>query len=315
MNRHQAIRTCLAGLLLLFGCVTAVAQDNARIVEWVEDAPVTDEASKAEPEAAADVADKTAEPASEAKPEAEVPSKPETSAEALEAEVERISPVVDPGTGTIKVTVEVTDYPSTTRPGDFVEVSIVTDAHTDSLLVPRIAVVTNWVTGVSPTRLTHEGVLQTGGRVAPKLGRLLLRAPSADALTKTIGDVYAAKLLNPEYQAWKSAPGLPRAGVEFAEDPTGAVVVGKVYPVGPAAEAGIVNRVFGIMTNETLIAVPLFVFMGVTLERSRVAESLLESMAALFGGAFLVLSVSAYYLIKERHLEMARRSFKIGKSA
>ena len=43
MNRHQAIRTCLAGLLLLFGCVTAVAQDNARIVEWVEDAPVTDD--------------------------------------------------------------------------------------------------------------------------------------------------------------------------------------------------------------------------------------------------------------------------------
>ncbi len=43
------------------------------------------------------------------------------------------------------------------------------------------------------------------------------------------------------------------------------------------------NRLYGVMTNETLIAVPLFVFMGVTLERSRVAESLLETMAALFG--------------------------------
>nr|WP_242467480.1 TRAP transporter large permease subunit [Thiocapsa imhoffii] len=43
------------------------------------------------------------------------------------------------------------------------------------------------------------------------------------------------------------------------------------------------NRIFGIMTNETLIAVPLFVFMGVMLERSRVAESLLETMAMLFG--------------------------------
>ena len=31
------------------------------------------------------------------------------------------------------------------------------------------------------------------------------------------------------------------------------------------------NRLYGIMTNETLVAVPLFVFMGVTLERSRVA--------------------------------------------
>ena len=43
------------------------------------------------------------------------------------------------------------------------------------------------------------------------------------------------------------------------------------------------NRLYGIMTNETLIAVPLFVFMGVTLERSRVAENLLDTMAILFG--------------------------------
>jgi tripartite ATP-independent transporter DctM subunit len=43
------------------------------------------------------------------------------------------------------------------------------------------------------------------------------------------------------------------------------------------------NRLYGIMTNETLIAVPLFVFMGVMLERSKVAEDLLVTMAALFG--------------------------------
>ncbi len=43
------------------------------------------------------------------------------------------------------------------------------------------------------------------------------------------------------------------------------------------------NRLYGIMTNETLIAVPLFVFMGVMLERSRVAENLLDTMALLFG--------------------------------
>jgi len=43
------------------------------------------------------------------------------------------------------------------------------------------------------------------------------------------------------------------------------------------------SRVYGVMTNETLIAVPLFVFMGVMLERSRVAESLLDTMAMLFG--------------------------------
>ena len=43
------------------------------------------------------------------------------------------------------------------------------------------------------------------------------------------------------------------------------------------------QRVFGTMTNEVLIAVPLFVFMGVMLERSKVAEELLESMGRLFG--------------------------------
>ncbi len=44
------------------------------------------------------------------------------------------------------------------------------------------------------------------------------------------------------------------------------------------------NRLYnGIMTNQILIAVPLFVFMGVMLERSRVAESLLDTMASLFG--------------------------------
>jgi tripartite ATP-independent transporter DctM subunit len=43
------------------------------------------------------------------------------------------------------------------------------------------------------------------------------------------------------------------------------------------------NRLYGIMTNVTLIAVPLFVFMGVMLERSRVADKLLNTMARLFG--------------------------------
>ncbi|HIF55548.1 MAG: TRAP transporter large permease subunit [Methylococcales bacterium] len=43
------------------------------------------------------------------------------------------------------------------------------------------------------------------------------------------------------------------------------------------------NRLFGIMNNATLMAVPLFVFMGVMLERARIAEDLLEAMAELFG--------------------------------
>ena len=43
------------------------------------------------------------------------------------------------------------------------------------------------------------------------------------------------------------------------------------------------NRIFGVMYNEVLIAVPLFVFMGVMLEKSKIAEELLDTMAALFG--------------------------------
>ena len=44
------------------------------------------------------------------------------------------------------------------------------------------------------------------------------------------------------------------------------------------------NRLFGTIENTTLIAVPLFIFMGVMLEKSRLSEDLLESMADLFGG-------------------------------
>jgi tripartite ATP-independent transporter DctM subunit len=43
------------------------------------------------------------------------------------------------------------------------------------------------------------------------------------------------------------------------------------------------QRVYGVMTNEVLLAIPLFVFMGVMLERTRIAEELLETMGRLFG--------------------------------
>jgi tripartite ATP-independent transporter DctM subunit len=44
------------------------------------------------------------------------------------------------------------------------------------------------------------------------------------------------------------------------------------------------NRLFGIMSNNTLIAVPLFVMMGVMLEKTRLSQDLLESMADLMTG-------------------------------
>ncbi len=42
-------------------------------------------------------------------------------------------------------------------------------------------------------------------------------------------------------------------------------------------------RIWGVMTNVTLLAVPLFVFMGVMLERSGLAEELLDTMGMVFG--------------------------------
>ncbi|MEO1137359.1 MAG: TRAP transporter large permease subunit, partial [Pseudomonadota bacterium] len=43
------------------------------------------------------------------------------------------------------------------------------------------------------------------------------------------------------------------------------------------------QRVFGAVTNTTLIAVPMFILMGVILEKSKIAEELLDEMAKLFG--------------------------------
>src|SRR5581483_11610762 len=43
------------------------------------------------------------------------------------------------------------------------------------------------------------------------------------------------------------------------------------------------ERIFGVMGNDVLLAIPLFIFMGVMLERSRIAEELLETMGRLFG--------------------------------
>jgi tripartite ATP-independent transporter DctM subunit len=48
--------------------------------------------------------------------------------------------------------------------------------------------------------------------------------------------------------------------------------------------AALPGRLFGTINNATLIAVPLFILMGVILEKSKVAEELLGSMAKVFGG-------------------------------
>lgn len=47
--------------------------------------------------------------------------------------------------------------------------------------------------------------------------------------------------------------------------------------------SSLAGRYIGFMTNEVLVAVPLFIFMGVMLERSKIAEQLLMTMSKLFG--------------------------------
>ena len=64
----------------------------------------------------------------------------DSTGETLEGVVSLISPIVDPTTGTVKVTVEVKNYPEGTRPGDFTRVNVVTDLHDNAMLVPSIAV-------------------------------------------------------------------------------------------------------------------------------------------------------------------------------
>ena len=56
---------------------------------------------------------------------------------------------------------------------------------------------------------------------------------------------------------------------------TGAMDIGLLYALP--------QRMFGVMTNTVLLAIPLFIFMGVMLERSAIAEDLLETMGRLFG--------------------------------
>jgi tripartite ATP-independent transporter DctM subunit len=60
----------------------------------------------------------------------------------------------------------------------------------------------------------------------------------------------------------------------------------------PAFLSALPGRLFGTINNATLIAVPLFILMGVVLEKSKVAEELLTAMAKLFGGLRAGLGIS-----------------------
>jgi membrane fusion protein (multidrug efflux system) len=107
---------------------------------------------------------------------------PDTAGEAVMARIERIAPLVDAATGTVKVTLAVS-RPSSLRPGAFVRVGIVTDTHARALVVPRSAL-------VAEGRRWHVFRVDAGGETVEQLEVTLgfeegekveiLQDPSAD---------------------------------------------------------------------------------------------------------------------------------------
>lgn len=69
--------------------------------------------------------------------------------------------------------------------------------------------------------------------------------------------------------------------------------------LGPELLQALPERIFGIMANQTLLAIPFFTFMGIVLERSGMAEDLLDTIGQLFGPvrgglAYAVIFVGPY---------------------
>ncbi|MEF9997001.1 MAG: TRAP transporter large permease subunit, partial [Burkholderiaceae bacterium] len=68
--------------------------------------------------------------------------------------------------------------------------------------------------------------------------------------------------------------------------------------LAPSLFQAMPERIWGVMSNETLLAIPFFTFMGLILERSGMAEDLLDTIGQLFGPvrgglAFAVIFVGA----------------------
>jgi membrane fusion protein (multidrug efflux system) len=79
--------------------------------------------------------------------------------ESFTGEVIRISPVVDPATGTFRVTAEITDHGEMLKPGLFGRVGILYDLHEDVPVIPRSAVITE-------DELSHVFVINDEGSAA-----------------------------------------------------------------------------------------------------------------------------------------------------
>lgn len=88
----------------------------------------------------------------------------------LTGRIKLISPVIDPTSGTIKLTIEVDQYPPATRPGDFAQVKVVTERREGVLLVPREAVLTDKGESVLYVAAAPAGGEQVAERRVVELG-------------------------------------------------------------------------------------------------------------------------------------------------
>jgi len=77
----------------------------------------------------------------------------------LTGHIKLISPVIDPTSGTIKITVEISDYPVGTRPGEFAQVQIVTEKRENTTLVPRSAVLVDKGESIVFVPIEKDGVI------------------------------------------------------------------------------------------------------------------------------------------------------------
>ena len=74
------------------------------------------------------------------------------------------------------------------------------------------------------------------------------------------------------------------AGYSVAYTFAGISLIVGVITLGPELFSFMPYRIMSIMDNTTLMAIPMFIFMGIMLQKSGLAERMLESSARLFGG-------------------------------
>jgi len=84
----------------------------------------------------------------------------------FEGEVTRISPVIDPGTGTFRVTAEITDQADKLKPGLFGRVQVLYDFHENAVVIPRSAVISeddeNHVFIVAEDNIANRRAIELG---------------------------------------------------------------------------------------------------------------------------------------------------------